>query len=304
LTDIFKNENDFYSCIESDKEIIEDIINNPHKYYKSFAKKINNKKRRFHTANKELKNIQLLILRKILKSVPLPNTMIGGSKGGSPKKNAELHKNKDLIMVLDIKDFFPSINASRVFKLFNSLGFSEKISNLLVGLTTRYGRLPQGICTSTYIALLTLRPMERRFKNLCKKQSIIYSFYIDDITFSGSKKVKNFKNLISKIIESEGFKTNKNKRKIMPWNNRQEVNKLVINSGNPNVPKEKRKIIRTKIYNFNKDNNLLTDIEREKLLLKLYGEINYIKSVNKISGEKLFKDYTEKIIKSKQISQV
>jgi len=298
LTDIFKNEDDFYSFIESDKEKIEDIINNPHKYYKSFVKKVNNKKRKFYTANKELKKIQLLILRKILEQVPLPSSMIGGLKGGSPKKNAELHKNKDLIMVLDIKDFFPSINESRVFKLFNSLGFSEDISNLLVGLTTKYERLPQGICTSTYIALLTLRSMERRFKNLCAKQGIMYSFYIDDITFSGSKKVKNFKNLISKIIESEGFKINKDKIKVMPWNKRQEINKLIINSGTTNVPREKRKYIRAKIHNFNKDNNSLKDVEREKLLLKLFGQVNYIKSVNKSSGEKLLEDYNKKILSS------
>lgn len=298
MTNIFRNEDDFYSFIESDKETIEDIIDNPHKYYKSFVKKVNNKKRRFYTANKELKKIQLLILRKILEQVSLPSSMIGGLKGGSPKKNAELHKNKDLIMVLDIKNFFPSINASRVFKLFNSLGFSEEISNLLIELTTKYGRLPQGICTSTYIALLILRPMERRFKNLCAKQGIIYSFYIDGIAFSGSKKVKNFKNLISKIIKSEGFKINNDKTKVMPWNNRQEINKLIINSGTPNVLREKRKYIRAKIHNFNKDNNSVKDVERKKLSLKLFGEINYIKSVNKYSGEKLLEDYNKKVLNS------
>jgi len=296
LLDIFKNEDDFYSFIESDKDKIEDIINNTNHYYKSYIKEINGKKRRFHTANKDLKKIQLLILRKILEQVPLPTSMVGGLRGGSPKKNAEIHKNKDLIIVLDIKNFFPSITTGRVFKLFNSLDFSDKICDLLTRLTTRWGSLPQGVCTSTYIALLILRPMEKRFKNLCTGQNLTYSFYVDDITFSGNKKVKNFINLLSKIIEDEGFKINKGKKKVMPWNTRQEVNKLTINSGVPNVPKEKVKIIRAEIYNFSKYNYSL--IDRKKSLLKLLGKINYIKSVNKSMGEKLLKDYNEKILNS------
>ncbi|MHB8276919.1 MAG: reverse transcriptase family protein [Candidatus Humimicrobiaceae bacterium] len=295
--DIFKNEEDFYTFLESDKNKIEAILNNADHYYLSFVKEINGKKRSFHTANKELGKIQLSILRKILEQISLPNSMIGGLKKGSPKINAELHINKDLILTLDIKDFFPSIKTSRVFKLFSSLGFADKICDLLVRLTTRWGSLPPGVCTSTYIALLILRPMEKRFKNLCVGQGFTYSFYIDDITFSGRKKIKNFINLLSKIIEDEGFKINEKKKKVMGWNDRQEINKLVINSGVPNVLKEKRKIIRAKIHNFDKYNNDLSTDQKKSLLLKLYGEINYIKSVNKTIGEKLLNEYNKNIFK-------
>lgn len=290
---IFKNEEDFYDFLEIDKNIIEDIINNTDRYYKSFVRNKDGKKRRFHNANGDLKKVQKAILKKILEKITLPKSMIGGVKGGSPKKNAELHKNKDCIIILDIKDFFPSITPGRVFKLFNLLGFSKKISRLLVKLTTRWGELPQGVCTSTYIALLILRKMEKRFNTLCLEHGLTYSFYVDDITFSGSKKIKNFKNLLKKIIEDEDFKLKIKKERIMSWDSRQEINNLVVNSGVISVPKEKRKILRAKIYNLSKNNNL--SINQKK---SLYGEISYVKYINKPMGEKLLKDYNTKIINS------
>jgi len=290
---IFEDEEDFYDLLEADGNVIKDIINNTDCYYKSFVKNKNGKKRRLHSANEDLKKVQKVILKKILEKITLPKSMIGGVKGGSPKKNAELHKNKDFVIVLDIKDFFPSITSGRVFKLFNSLGFSKKISGLLVKLTTRWGKLPQGVCTSTYIALLILRKMEKRFNKLCSEYGFTYSFYIDDITFSGNKKIKNFKNLLKRIVEDEGFELKIKKEKIMKWNGRQLINNLVVNSGVTSIPKEIRKNLRAKIHNLSKNNNLSVNQKKS-----LYGEINYIRYINKSMGEKLLKDYNTKIINS------
>lgn len=291
--DILKNEEDFFNFLEVDKAIIKNIINNTDHYYKSFVKNKNGKKRRFHEAKEDLKKVQNVILKKILEEINLPKSMIGAVKGGSTKKNAELHKNKDFIIKLDIKDFFPSITPGRVFKLFNSLGFSKEISRLLVKLTTRWSELPQGVCTSNYIACLILRKMEKRFNKLCSEYGFTYSFYVDDITFSGNKKIKNFKNLLKRIVVDEGFKLKIKKEGMMSWDGRQEINNLIVNSGVTSVPKEKRKVIRAKIHNLSKNNNL--SMKQKK---SLYGEISYIKYINKAMGEKLLKDYNTKIISS------
>lgn len=272
-----------------DKNKLVFLANNADKYYWIKREIIKGKERVFHVATGDLKKVQKSIHNKLLKNILLPKTMMGCRKGGSTKKNAEIHaNNKGFVMSLDIEDFFPSISSKRVWELFFDLGFSSEVSMLLTKLLTRWGKLPQGVCTSGYIAHLIIIPMEKRFKKLCELHEFKCSFYVDDITISGSRKVKNFKNLFCKIIEQEGFKDKKKKRKISGSNERQEVNKLVINSGKPNVFREKKRLVRAKIHNFKKYE--LSNLDQEnvkKLRGSLLGEIKYIQSINKAAGDKL-----------------
>ena len=80
--------------------------------------------------------------------------------------NARPHVGKDVVVNLDLKDFFPSITFPRVRGLFESLGYSPAVATLLALLTTEAPRvqvlhdgtpfwvaageraLPQGACTS------------------------------------------------------------------------------------------------------------------------------------------------------------
>lgn len=272
-----------------DKDKLVFLANNTEKYYWVNTKIVKGKERVFHVATGDLKKVQKSIYNKLLKSIPLPETMMGCRKGGSTKKNAEIHaNNKGFVMNLDIKDFFPSISYKRVRRLFSDLGLSSEVSRIVTKLVTRWGRLPQGICTSGYIAHLIIIPMEKRFRKLCELHRFKCSFFMDDITISGSSKIKNFMGLFCKIIEQEGFKDKKKKRKISDSDERQEVNKLVINSGKPNIFREKRRLVGAKVYNFKKHNPLNLGQENvRKSLNSLLGEIGYIQSVNKTAGDRL-----------------
>jgi len=275
--------------IDTDKDKLLILANNANEYYWINPRTVKGKKRIFHVATGDLKKVQKSIYNKLLKSIPLPERMMGCRKGGSTKKNAEIHtNNKGFVMNLDIKDFFPSISSKKVRKFFTNVGLSSEVSILLTKLLTRWGKLRQGVCTSGYIAHLIIMSMDNRFKRLCVLQGFRHSFLVDDITITGSRKVKNFKKLFCKIIEQEGFKDNKDKRKIRGRNERQEVNKLVINSGKPNIFKEKKRLLRAKVYNFKKHNSLNLDQENvKKSLSSLLGEIGYIQSINKAAGDKL-----------------
>ena len=77
--------------IDKDKLIF--LADNTERYYWINPKIINGKKRILHVANRDLKRVQKSIYNKLLKRIPLPETMMGCRKGGSTKKNAELHTN-------------------------------------------------------------------------------------------------------------------------------------------------------------------------------------------------------------------
>jgi len=274
-----------------DKNNLVLLANNADKYYWIKRETVKGKKRIFHVAAGDLKKVQKSILNKLLRTIPLPERMMGCRKGGSTKKNAEIHTgNKGFIMNLDIEDFFPSISSKRVRRFFISIGLSSKVSILLSKLLTRWGRLRLGTCTSSYIAQLIIKPMDKRFKRLCDQQSFRHSFFNDDITVNGSRKIESFKRLFCEIIEQEGFKDNRDKRKISSRDSRQEVNKLVINSGKPNIFREKRRLLRAKIHNFKKLNPIELGQEKfKKIHDSLLGEIRYVRSINKATGDKLLK---------------
>lgn len=277
--------------IGMDKDKLVFIANNVNDYYWINPRNIKGKKRIFHVATGDLKKVQKSIYNELLKKIPLPERMMGCRKGGSTRKNADIHtKNKGFIMNLDIEDFFPSISSKRVRKFFISIGLSSEVSIILSKLLTRWGKLRQGVCTSSYIAHLIIKNMDKRFKRLCDQQDFRHSFFMDDITVTGSRKIENFKRLFCEIIEQEGFKDNKDKRKISSRDSRQEVNKLVINSGEPNIFRGKRRLLRAKIHNFKKLNPIELGQEKfKKLHDSLLGEIRYAQSINKISGDKLLK---------------
>ncbi|MHB8280878.1 MAG: reverse transcriptase family protein, partial [Candidatus Humimicrobiaceae bacterium] len=285
------NLDDLSSYLGLEQNILDYIINNIKDYYSiNSIPKGNNEKRIIYCPHSSLKKIQKLLLKIIFKKITLPNSMIGAMKGGSPKKNASFHTGSQVILNIDIKNFFPSINKNDVLEVFKSLGFNHEISNILTTLTTYDEILPQGVPTSNYIAYLNIRKLDYRLSKLCEKNKFKITFYVDDITISGGKRLSSFKNLIFKIINKEGFAINMNKfldNGISNKFKRQAINKIVVNSGKLNVTKDYYNKIRAIIFNCIKYGVDSQNVSKDSLL----GKIGYVKSINPEKGQKLLSDF-------------
>ena len=278
----------------SRKKLLE-ICENINIYYYTHDSITNGKKRIFHTSINDLKEIQDRILKNFLTLFPLPSYMIGARKGSSQITNAKYHAgNKGYILKLDIKNFFPSITSNSVRDTLKRIGLDEESANIITKLVTRWGKLPQGVSTSTYIAQLVILPMVKRFRELCKQHGFRVTFYNDDITITGGKKLKNFEKLFIKIIKEEGFKNNKDKKNFNDIRKKQLVNNLVINSGKPSVLRETRNRIRANLYNLKKNGPLyINKKEDRKTISSLLGSIQYVKSVNEHQGKNLLNKFKE-----------
>ena len=275
-----------------DKNKLEAIANKPNGYYETIRVSKNGKQRLFDIPHGELKTVQKLINKRLLQKVKLPDTIQGSRKKGSIKKNAEFHAGQEIVGNLDIKDFFPSVSNKRVQTLFRKLGCSSAVSELLMKLTTWKSRLPLGVSTSSSIANLILLNMDKRFRNLCNIHGITYSFYVDDITVSGNQRVEKLKNLFCKIIRQEGFTVNPDKLKFRDKSKRQVVTSLVVNSGEPNVPKEYKRELRAVIHNcikYGPSSWAQTNMETFKR--HLAGKISYVISINQQAGLKLLQEF-------------
>lgn len=193
----------------SDKEklkLIYTISNHAEKHYKVFKiPKRNGGYRTIYEPDYTLKSIQRNILNNVLNERITSSYAKAYKKGLSLVDNATPHLNKKVILKLDIKDFFPSIDFLKVYKkAFPRNMYPEAVANLLTNLTTYNNFLPQGTPTSSYISNLVLRSFDIKVGNFCEDRNISYTRYCDDMTFSGSfdtKEVITFiKNALFKVM--------------------------------------------------------------------------------------------------------
>lgn len=272
-------------------EILIDIIINQknYVYYKKITK--GNKTRLITVPAIQYKNVLKTINKKILQKIDLPFAIKGGRKKMSIYLNAKPHCCKEVVATMDIKDFFPSIHCKKVHKALVDIGFTEDLARLITTLTMYNGALPQGFPTSSALANIVIIPMAKRFQGLADKHNLEVSFWVDDITVSGSIRVAKLKNLFRKIIVQKGFAINEEKTiKIMKNNGPQYVTNLIANNDAPKVNKAYRKNVRAEIhsYKIQKEKNEST-VDLKKKRKSIIGKITYIRGINKAQGDKLKK---------------
>ncbi|MGJ4886740.1 reverse transcriptase domain-containing protein [Bradyrhizobium sp. HKCCYLRH3099] len=198
-----------------------------------------------------LKRAQYWVLDNILGRVPLHEAAHGFAPERSILTNARNHVGRDVVINLDLKDFFPTLTYVRVKGLFEALGYAESVAIPLALLCTEPmvdevtldgerhfiadgpRLLPQGAPTSPAITNLICRKLDRRLAGLARTVGFVYSRYADDMTFSGSgeavKKIGTLLKAVHGIVEAEGFKVHPDKTRVMRRSARQEVTGLTVN---------------------------------------------------------------------------
>ena len=292
----------------SDKEklkLLYTISNHAEKHYKVFKiPKRNGGYRTIYEPDYTLKSIQRNILNNVLNERITSSYAKAYKKGLSLVDNATPHLNKKVILKLDIKDFFPSIDFLKVYKkAFPRNMYPEAVANLLTNLTTYNNFLPQGTPTSSYIPNLVLRSFDIKVGNFCEDRNISYTRYCDDMTFSGSFDTKEVITFVKNALYKEGFILNKQKIKIIKPNKAQIVTGIVCNE-KLSIPRPYKKAIRQSMYYINKyglDNHLkhIKNLDDKTTYLnKLYGQVLFVLQIEKNDSE--FLNYKNTLIKLKE----
>ena len=111
-----------------DYDIIRRYILSSNSYYKQInIPKKNGGVRELDIPTLELKKIQRFILDFILDKIKTSDYAFAFKKNCSIVHNAEKHVNKNLILNLDLKDFFKSIRYEQVFKIFFYKGYTKEV---------------------------------------------------------------------------------------------------------------------------------------------------------------------------------
>lgn len=220
-----------------------------------------------------LKRAQYWVLDNILAKVPAHDAAHGFLAGRSIVSNATPHAGHDVVINLDVKDFFPSIAFGRIKGVFRHLGYGEAMATLLallcsenraqawqvdgeklfVGGKARERVLPQGAPTSPMLTNLLCRRLDRRLLGLARQLGFVYTRYADDLTFSASGEAArdNVGRLLGRvrwILRDEGFTPHPDKERVMRKGRRQEVTGLVVNADKPGVSRETRRRLRAALH--------------------------------------------------------
>jgi len=198
-----------------------------------------------------LKRAQYWVLDNILNAVKLHDAAHGFVTQRSIVSNARNHVGRDVVINLDLKDFFPTLTFARVKGLFEALGYAEAVATPLALICTeaavdemaldgkRYfvaggpRLLPQGAPSSPAITNLICRKLDRRLSGLAGKLGFTYSRYADDLTFSAcgeaTRRIGTLLKAVDGIVSAEGFTVHPDKTRVMRKSSRQEVTGLTVN---------------------------------------------------------------------------
>ena len=228
------------------------ITNSKHTFYKHYEiPKHNGGIRQIEEPFPALKEIQNWILKNILEPASfkfVSSVAKAFIPGKSIKENARFHKKQNIVVALDIKDFFGSIKFKYIYSLFIKLGYNKPVSVLLAHLCTYKGVLPQGAPTSPMLSNLFIFDVDKKIFGYCLKRKIRYTRYADDLTFSSDKiNVNHLIAYVNNNIKTLSLALNNDKTKVMGRGMSQHVTGIVVNE-KMQVPRTIRKKIRQEIY--------------------------------------------------------
>lgn len=282
------------NCKDEKKYIktIYSISNNIEKNYKIYKiKKRNGKYRTIYEPNLILKQIQKQILNNILNNKSISKYAKAYHKGIQLKDNAIPHINKEMILKLDIKDFFENISFLDIYNsCFPIEYFPKSVGMILTYLCTYDNHLTQGSPTSAYISNLVMKEFDEELGNWCNLRNISYTRYSDDMTFSGAFNPSELIIKVRKMLYKVGLELNNDKIHIVYKSSSQNVTGIVVNE-KMQVNVKYRNKIRQEIYyikKFGLSSHLKKcdiNIDSKKYLNILYGRVLYVLQINENDKE-------------------
>lgn len=259
-------------------------------YYTTFSiPKKNKKTRKINKPNEELKVVQKMISIFLISKRNANYVSHGFELKKNIKSNAQKHVKKNLLLNIDLENFFYNIESNAVkkfIKTFLNIKETDELYLLylddIIELVTYKGFLPQGSPSSPVISNIVCENLDNDLEAFSKDNFLTYTRYADDMTFSTHKKNLSFEfSEIKKIIMKNGFLINDKKTRFQFKNQKQIVTGLIVNE-RVNVERVFEKKIRAILFNWMKYGYLIVsqkfyelNPERKFFEATLFGWIRF-----------------------------
>lgn len=228
-------------------------------YHEVYITKKNGSLRRLLVPSKKLKWLQRRIIP-FLRYGNVSSNACAYKRGSDILDNAKPHLHQNIIVKIDIENFFGSISFSQVFHAIDKAlelcpnigkngnkGYNSELSWYFTKICTLNGVLPQGAPTSPLLSNLVFCSIDNIINSYCTKHHITYTRYSDDMTFSGSFQPSGLIFFIRRLLLENGFKLNEDKLKISCKGTQQLITGIVVNE-KIQAPRHYRRKIRQQMY--------------------------------------------------------
>ena len=264
--------------IDQLKALADDIQRDRRSHYEHFALKTGKGKvRHIDHPEPELLDVQRRIVRFVLAPLGFGDVAHGGVRGRDAKSNAKVHQGKRCVVKMDVKNFFPSVQHKRVYRMFrHEHGFGKDVARLLTRLVTLRGALPQGAASSPAVANHFARVIDEGLKASAERHGLTLTRFVDDFTISGDQP-KLLIGQTTRLLKARGLKLAPEKLKVCPRGGPQEVTGLIVNHADRvTISRHYRDAVRSEIHK-------LRNTDREKWPMQvasIEGKIAHIARFN------------------------
>ena len=242
---------------------IADNVNTSYSKYQLPVHPVTGKVREVFEPKHDLKKIQKRINSRIFEHVKFPQYLQGGIKATSEVKrdyiaNAAIHGRSKTLINLDVRNFYPNIKTNAVTDIFKYFfKFSDEVVDILTTLTTYYGSLPQGGCTSSYLANLVFFNDEYRLVSSLRGRGLRYTRLLDDITISSTNNIDEKLSVqlvkdVAALLTKRNLSLKSAKTKITDRSEMHkdfEVTGLCVRDAFPKTRKKDRLYVRQLVFN-------------------------------------------------------
>ena len=259
------------------------------------------KQRDVYEPKYELKRLQKRINSRLFEKIEYPTYLQGGVKDEAQPRdyieNSKIHAGSKFLISLDIRNFYDNIHIDSVLSIFKHLfKFPEDVSTLLTSLVTREGKVPQGACTSSYIANLIFHNSEYSYVKKLRDNGFYYSRLLDDVTISADRLVpqeevtKTIK-YVAGLFSEHGLRLRGSKTKIERADDLKSayaVTGVWVGHGIPKIRRTERDMIRHSVYICEQEyaKNCFSD-EYHALWNKVSGQVAKLTRLNHAQAPKL-----------------
>lgn len=172
----------------------------------------------------------------------------GYTSDHSTKTNAAPHCGALWVQRLDIQDFYPSTDRSKIILALSAVGSNKEIAEAISDLVTDKNCLPLGAPSSPLISNLVLTPLDAALAGAASSGGLSYTRYADDLTFS-SNAAFDMTEIATLALGELGFKLNPNKSRLRRRGQSIAVTGLRVSEPDyPRLPKQFKRRLRQEFY--------------------------------------------------------
>lgn len=224
---------------------VQSIRKRSRRHYRVFTISKGNKNRTICSPRVGLKSIQSWLGYHLARSINYLDSVHGFVPNRSTLTAAKVHCGSTWLITIDVKDFFSSTRTEHVVNGLRSLDYSDSAARLIAEICALDNGLPQGSPASPVLANLAFRPIDLLINEECKKLSVRFTRYADDLAFSGTGEIpEDLLAFTERSLKSMDWEIAPKKTRISQTPNSLKLLGVIVGNDGIRLPKTYRRRLR------------------------------------------------------------